>query len=93
MQFHIYILASRNRTLYTGVTSNLNGRLSQHLAGKGSAFAAKYNINRLVYAEETPSAADAIAREKQIKRWRRNKKIALIESINPGWVDLTHTAR
>jgi putative endonuclease len=93
MAFNVYIIASRSRTLYTGVTSNLNRRLAQHSSGKGSKFAAKYKINRLVYAEYAPSAAVAIEREKQIKRWRRSKKIALIESINPTWTDLTNTAR
>ena len=93
MTFHVYILASHRRTLYIGVTSNLNARLGQHLAGTGSKFTSKYNIRRLVYAEATPSATIAIEREKQIKRWRREKKIALIESINPHWVDLTYTSR
>jgi len=93
MTFHVYILASRRRTLYIGVTSNLNGRLSQHRNGTGSKFTAKYKTTRLVYAEATPSATVAIEREKQIKRWRRDKKIALIESINPHWTDLTYTPR
>ena len=93
MIFHVYILASHRRTLYIGVTANLNARLSQHRNGTGSKFTSKYNVRRLVYAEATPSATIAIEREKQIKRWRREKKIALIESINPHWVDLTYTSR
>ena len=91
MQYHVYILASHRKTLYTGVTSNLTRRLSQHAEGRGSQFAAKYNVNRLVFAEEAPTRMEAVAREKQIKRWRREKKLALIESINPQWVDLTNT--
>ena len=93
MSFHVYILASHRRTLYVGVTSNLNARLRQHLSGTGSKFTSKYNVRRLVYAEATQSATVAIEREKQIKRWRRAKKIALIESINPHWIDLTYTPR
>ncbi|MGA0276146.1 MAG: GIY-YIG nuclease family protein [Dehalococcoidia bacterium] len=87
------MLASRRRVLYTGVTSNLNQRLTQHKDGIGSEFSSKYNVNRLVYAESCESPQQAISREKQIKRWRREKKVALIESINPKWVDLTNTSR
>ena len=93
MAYHVYILASRQRTLYTGVTSNLGLRLSQHAEGHGSKFAKKYNANRLVFAEEAVSRMEAVGREKQTKRWRREKKIALIESVNPKWVDMTNTAR
>jgi putative endonuclease len=91
MPYHVYILASHRKTLYTGVTSNLTHRLSQHAEGRGSQFAAKYNVNRLVFAEEASTRMEAVAREKQIKRWRREKKLSLIESINPHWVDLTNT--
>ena len=91
MPYHVYILASHRRTLYTGITSNLGLRLSQHAEGLGSKFAAKYNVNRLVLAEEAPSRMEAVEREKQIKRWRREKKISLIESINPHWIDMTNT--
>ena len=93
MAFHVYILAGHRRTLYTGVTSNLNFRLEQHRQGRGSRFTSRYIITRLVYAEQAESAIQAIEREKQIKRWRRQKKIDLIESINPRWVDLTNTIR
>ena len=88
-RFHVYILSNRTGTIYTGVTSNLPHRLEQHRAGTADAFTKKYMIDRLVYAEEAPDAQSAIAREKQIKRWRREKKVALIKSINPHWRDLS----
>ncbi len=85
----VYILASkRNGTLYTGVTSDLPGRLQKHRDGKGSAFVKKYGVTRLVWYEEHPLYAAAIQRETSIKRWKRAWKIALIEKINPEWEDL-----
>jgi putative endonuclease len=87
-QYWVYILASRSRRLYTGVTNDLRRRLAEHRAGKGSAFAARYHINRLVYFEEHPDARDAIRREKAIKGWTREKKLRLIERRNAGWLDL-----
>lgn len=93
MIYHVYILANHRKTLYTGVTSNLDSRLAQHIRGNGSSFTARYKTTRLVYAEQTTSVMDALERERQIKRWRREKKIALIESINPHWIDLANTAR
>ncbi|MBI5287624.1 MAG: GIY-YIG nuclease family protein [Chloroflexi bacterium] len=87
-QFHVYILASDSRRLYTGVTSRIGQRVQQHKEGQGSGFTAKYHIDRLVYVEEAPDARSAIEREKQIKAWGRGKKIALIEAVNPGWADL-----
>ena len=83
----VYILASPNdRALYVGVTTDLGRRLEEHRRGM-SIHTATYNITKLVYSESHETAPDAIEREKQIKRWRREKKIALIESINPGWKD------
>ena len=87
-RYYVYILSNRSRTLYTGVTSILLGRVAQHKEGTGSAFTAKYRINRLVYFEEFASVNEAIAREKEIKELLRAKKIALIESVNPSWDDL-----
>lgn len=88
--FHVYILASRSRTLYTGVTRDLVTRLVWHRsATKG--FVALYKCTRLVYVEHTPSAEAAFARETQIKRWTRAKKLALIEAQNPAWDDLIVT--
>ncbi len=87
--YYVYILASRRRTIYTGDTANLARRLEQHLAESGSVFVAKYNVHRLVYVERASSRMEAVEREKQIKRWRREKKVVLIERINPTWADLT----
>ena len=87
--YYVYILASFRRTLYVGVTNNIERRLWEHRNGHGSAFVRRYNVNRLVYAEETSDILAAIAREKQIKAWRRSKKIALIEAVNPEWRDLS----
>ena len=86
MPLWVYILTNRSGTLYTGVTNNVARRLAEHRAGSG--FTARYAIDRLVYVEEHPRAADAIAREKQIKGWRREKKVALINAANPRWADL-----
>lgn len=87
--YHVYILASdRNGTLYTGVTANLAQRLWQHRGGTGSKFAAKYKVHRLVHAEAFGGVHAAIAREKEIKKWRRAWKLALIEGSNPQWIDL-----
>ena len=87
--FYVYILSNLHRTLYTGVTNDILQRMLAHKQGTGSKFAKRYNINRLVYFEETDEAYAAIAREKQIKGWKRQKKLELIESINPDWKDLS----
>jgi putative endonuclease len=86
--YTVYLLANRKRRLYIGVTSNLTRRLHQHRAGTGSRFAARYAITRLVLIEAFASPLDAIAREKQLKKWSRWKKLALIEAGNPQWEDL-----
>ena len=77
-QYYVYILTSPSGTLYTGITNNLQRRVYEH-----------NNVTRLVYFEVFPNPRDAIAREKQIKSWRRSKKIDLIESMNPKWKDLS----
>jgi putative endonuclease len=84
--YYVYIATNRNRTLYTGVTNNLQARHWQHASGQ-SKFTAQYNIDRIVYYETYMDIHQAIAREKQIKGWRRSKKVALIESANPDWMD------
>jgi putative endonuclease len=86
--FYVYILASWNRRIYTGVTNNLAHRINQHAWGEGSAFAHKYKTFHLVHYEVFHEVRAAIAREKQIKGWRREKKIALIEESNPTWDNL-----
>ncbi|OKH51520.1 endonuclease [Calothrix sp. HK-06] len=75
--------------MYTGVTNDLNRRVYEHKQKLIPGLTQKYNITKLIYFEETTDVTDAIAREKQIKGWLREKKIALIESINPTWKDLS----
>jgi putative endonuclease len=87
-RFFVYILASRSHVLYTGVTRDLIRRVDQHRQGEIGGFTQKYQVNRLVYFEETPSAISAFERERQIKGWSREKKLRLIESVNAGWLDL-----
>ena len=87
-RFFVYILANRSRTLYAGVTSDVVRRVAQHRAGVGSRFTRRYAIYRLVFVETTAHARDAVDREKQIKRWSRSKRVALIEEHNPDWTDL-----
>ena len=82
-------MASASRTLYTGVTSNLERRVLQHRRKLLGGFTARYNINRLVYYEVSGENSAVIAREKQIKSWSRKKKLALIESANRDWKDLS----
>ena len=85
----VYILASqRNGTLYIGVTSNLVQRIWQHRQGEMDGFTRQYAIKQLVYYEQHASMADAILREKQLKKWNRAWKLRLIEAHNPSWRDL-----
>ena len=89
--YYVCILASRKHgTLYVGVTNDLRARLELHRSGKGSEFVRKYGVTRLVYIEEYSSPEEAIRREKQLKNWRRDWKIRLIEENNPDWSDLSH---
>ena len=87
-KFYVYILASRSRVLYTGVTRDLIRRIHQHRLGLVPGFTQQYHVNRLVYFEETPTARSAFDRERQIKGWSREKKLRLIDSTNAGWLDL-----
>ena len=87
--YYVYIMTNRSKTLYTGVTNDLIRRVAEHKQKALPGFIQRYNIDRLAFFEETGDARDAIAREKQIKGWSRAKKIALIESINPEWKDLS----
>jgi putative endonuclease len=88
-QYYVYIITNRSRTLYTGVTNDLRRRVHEHKCKLVPGFTQKYNITQLVYYEETPDVRAAITREKQIKGWLRAKKIALIESVDPEWRDLS----
>jgi len=87
--YYTYILASRTRVLYTGVTNNLERRLAQHRSKQIGSFTAQYRCDRLVWFECHSDATLAITREKQIKGWSRAKKIALIEQIDRTWDDLS----
>jgi putative endonuclease len=84
----VYILASRSRVLYTGVTNDLARRVHEHKQGLIPGFTQTYRVTRLVYFEEFADIRDAIAREKQIKGWVRGRKLELIETRNPTWADL-----
>lgn len=86
--YSVYILASHSRVLYVGVTNDLVRRVQQHRSTAVGGFTREYHVHRLVYYETTESAYAAITREKQIKGWRREKKLRLIERENPGWVEL-----
>jgi putative endonuclease len=81
--FYVYIMASKHRTLYTGITNDLERRVYEHKHKLTPGFTSKYNINRLVYMETFNHVRDAIQREKQIKGWLRAKKVALIIAENP----------
>lgn len=87
--FKVYIMASKTATLYVGMTNNIKRRVWQHKSGETPGFSSRYGTNRLVYCEVIRDANSAINREKQIKSWRREKKVALIESMNPTWQDLS----
>jgi putative endonuclease len=88
----VYIMADRYRgTMYVGVTADLASRIHQHKAGEGSDFCYRYALNALVWADFSPDILDCIAHEKRLKRWRREWKFALIESVNPDWRDLSGT--
>jgi putative endonuclease len=91
-RFHVYILASRPRgATFIGVTGDIEHRLQQHRSGEGSAYVRKWSIYTLVYLEEYKYVNDAIAREKQLKKWRKAWKFDLIEKANPNWVDIFDT--
>ena len=85
----VYMMTSLSGTIYTGVTNSVRRRSWEHKIGEGSAFTSKYEVDRLVYYERLERFGNAIRREKQIKGWSRAKKIALIESMNPSWRDLS----
>src|SRR5258708_3914934 len=88
--YFVYILSSQGRVLYIGITSNLLQRVHQHKQHAFPGFTEKYNVTNLVYFETYDDVHRAIAREKELKGWRREKKITLIESQNPKWRDLSY---
>ena len=90
MEFYVCILTNKpHGTLYIGVTSNIHQRVEQHKRKVVDGFTKKYNLTRVVHIEKMETAYDAISREKQLKNWRRQWKIELIETNNPQWRDLT----
>ncbi|HEY3291808.1 MAG TPA: GIY-YIG nuclease family protein [Anaerolineae bacterium] len=88
-QYYVYIMASYSRVLYTGITNDLCRRVYEHKNKTHDGFSSRYNVNQLVYYDTTNDVTSAIEREKQIKGWRREKKISLIENMNPKWIDLS----
>jgi putative endonuclease len=88
--YYVYILASQRRVLYLGMTSNIEQRIFQHKTHAFGGFTAQFNVTSLVHFERYGDALKAIRREKEIKGWRREKKLALIESENPTWRDLSY---
>jgi putative endonuclease len=90
-RYFVYILSSLSGVLYCGVTNNLARRVAEHRSGTADGFTKRYHVHRLVWFEDTPDVTSANTREKQIKGWRRSKKIGLIEAANPKWADLMET--
>ena len=87
--FYVYIVTNNSRTIYIGLANNLSRRIYEHKSKLIEGLTKKYNIHKLVYFEVFNNPDEAIRREKQLKGWLRKKKIALIESTNPEWKDLS----
>ena len=87
-RYYVYIVSSGSGTLYIGMTNSLDRRILEHKSGEVEGFSSQYHCDRLLYYETFDDVHKAIGREKQLKGWRRAKKIALIESMNPRWADL-----
>jgi putative endonuclease len=91
-QFYVYLLTNwNNKVMYVGVTNNLERRVYEHKNKLVKGFTEKYKVDKLVYFEETSDASAALAREKEIKKWRREKKNKLVMGMNPQWADLSRT--
>jgi putative endonuclease len=88
-EYYVYIMTSESGVLYTGVTNDLARRVFEHKKKMIKGFTSRYKVSQLVYFESTPDIGVAIAREKQIKGWRRIRKVQLINSVNPEWRDLS----
>jgi putative endonuclease len=87
--YYVYIMTNQSRTLYVGFTNNIQQRVRQHKDGLVEGFTSRYKIDTLVYFETFRNVSSGITREKQIKRWRREKKVRLILQENPDWHDLS----
>jgi putative endonuclease len=88
-RYFVYIMANASKRIYTGMTNSIRRRVREHKLKLTAGFAAKYNITRLVYFESFEDVRNAIEREKQVKAWTRAKRLALVESTNPKWDDLS----
>jgi putative endonuclease len=89
-EWYVYIVSNNSHTLYTGITNDLPRRVTEHKDRSfKNAFTARYTFDRLVYFEAAATKRDAARRERQIKSWRREKRVALIQSVNPNWIDLS----
>ena len=86
--YYTYIMSNPSRTLYTGVTNDLERRVFEHKQGDNAGFTSQYQLSMLAWYDTFPDASQATAAEKRIKSWRRSKKITLIEKLNPLWLDL-----
>ena len=86
--YWLYIMTNRSGTLYVGMTNDLARRVAEHRQGLIPGFTSRYKITRLIHAESCSDVREAITREKEIKGWRREKKLALINEANPDWLDL-----
>ncbi len=87
--YYVYILTNRSGTLYVGVTNDIHRRLAEHRSANASRFTGRYRMTRLAYIETTNDIRAAIAREKQLKGWKRRRKLELIQATNPQWLDLS----
>lgn len=87
--YYVYILSSPSRVLYIGVTHDITRRLAQHRSDDTPGYASRHGASRLVHLESTTDVRAAIRREKQLKGWRRSRKLVLIEAGNPGWLELS----
>jgi len=87
--YYVYLMSSRTRVLYCGITNDLARRVAEHKDGEFLGFSSDYKCHRLVWFEQFQYVGNAIDREKQIKRWRREKKLALIQEMNSSWADLS----
>ena len=88
-EYYVYIMANVTGMLYIGVTNNIARRVIEHKTKKVKGFTSRYNLTQLVYCESTPGIYNALTREKQLKGWTRKKKVALIDTMNPDWKDLS----
>ena len=90
--YFVYILTNASRTLYVGVTNDLERRIAEHRSASIEGFSKRYHLTKLVFVEECGEIEDVLAREKQIKGWRRSRKLDLIARLNPAWADLADPA-